>query len=70
MNFSPRLCDVCQNALHRHDPRAADVILITGTTLLNDTLDDILAAAKPGLGKDSSSAYPFASRTQVAAVAA
>jgi uncharacterized protein len=25
----------------------ADVILITGTTLLNDTLDDILAAAKP-----------------------
>jgi uncharacterized protein (DUF4213/DUF364 family) len=27
-------------------PRA-DVLLITGTTLLNDTLDDILAAAKP-----------------------
>jgi uncharacterized protein (DUF4213/DUF364 family) len=25
----------------------ADVLLITGTTLLNDTLDDILAAAKP-----------------------
>jgi uncharacterized protein (DUF4213/DUF364 family) len=29
----------------------ADVILITGTTLLNDTLDDILAAAKPNACK-------------------
>jgi uncharacterized protein (DUF4213/DUF364 family) len=29
----------------------ADVILITGTTLLNDTLDDILAAVKPGACK-------------------
>jgi uncharacterized protein (DUF4213/DUF364 family) len=31
-------------------PRA-DVILITGTTLLNDTLDDILAAANPNACK-------------------
>ena len=29
----------------------ADVTLITGTTLLNDTLDDILAAAKPNACK-------------------
>jgi uncharacterized protein (DUF4213/DUF364 family) len=29
----------------------ADVILITGTTLLNDTLDDILAAARPNACK-------------------
>jgi uncharacterized protein len=29
----------------------ADVLLITGTTLLNDTLDDILAAAKPNTCK-------------------
>lgn len=29
----------------------ADVLLITGTTLLNDTLDDILAAAKPNACK-------------------
>ncbi len=29
----------------------ADVILITGTTLLNDTLDALLAAAKPGACK-------------------
>ena len=29
----------------------ADVILITGTTLLNDTLDDILIAAKPNACK-------------------
>jgi uncharacterized protein (DUF4213/DUF364 family) len=29
----------------------ADVILITGTTLLNDTLDDLLAAAKPNATK-------------------
>jgi len=70
MNCSPRLCDVCQNALHRHDPRAADVILITGTTLLNDTLDDILAAAKPGSGKRFVKRLSFASRTQVPAVAA
>ncbi len=31
-------------------PRA-DVLLITGTTLLNDTLDEILAAAKPNACK-------------------
>ena len=29
----------------------ADVLLITGTTLLNDTLDDIIAAAKPNTCK-------------------
>ena len=29
----------------------ADVTLITGTTLLNDTFDDILAAAKPNACK-------------------